>query len=58
MSVVDHIIIAVSDLEQASQDSALKMSRSPGCPGPHDGSGRAQVPFQLENGSLALRAAA
>ena len=37
MSVVDHIIIAVQDLDQASQDYALMLGRAPSWRGTHPG---------------------
>ena len=57
MSVVDHIIIAVSDLEQASQDYALMLGRAPSWRGTHPGYGSANVLFRLDNGYVELLAA-
>ena len=57
MSVVDHIIIAVSDLEKASQDYALMLGRAPSWRGTHPGYGSANTMFRLDNCYLELLAA-
>ena len=57
MSVVDHIIIAVEDLAQASQDYALMLGRAPSWRGTHPDYGSANTLFRLENGYLELLAA-
>ena len=45
MSVVDHIIIAVEDLEKASQDYALMLGRAPSWRGTHPDYGSANTCF-------------
>lgn len=57
MSVVDHIIIAVEDLAQASQDYALMLGRAPSWRGTHPDYGSANTLFRLDNGYLELLAA-
>ena len=57
MSVVDHIIIAVSDLEKAGQDYALMLGRAPSWRGTHPGYGSANTMFRLDNCYLELLAA-
>jgi catechol 2,3-dioxygenase-like lactoylglutathione lyase family enzyme len=57
MSVLDHIIIAVEDLEQASQDYALMLGRAPSWRGTHPDYGSANTLFRLDNGYLELLAA-
>ncbi|MCH1567868.1 MAG: VOC family protein [Alphaproteobacteria bacterium] len=57
MSVVDHIIIAVADLEAASQDYALMLGRAPSWRGTHPDYGSANTLFRLENCYLELLAA-
>ena len=57
MSVVDHIIIAVEDLEKASQDYALMLGRSPSWRGTHPDYGSANTLFRLDNCYLELLAA-
>ena len=54
MSVVDHIIIAVQDLDQASQDYALMLGRAPSWRGTHPGYGSANTLFRLDNCYLEL----
>ncbi|CAI8196527.1 MAG: Uncharacterised protein [Alphaproteobacteria bacterium] len=57
MSVVDHIIIAVDDLEKASQDYALMLGRAPSWRGTHPDYGSANTLFRLDNCYLELLAA-
>jgi catechol 2,3-dioxygenase-like lactoylglutathione lyase family enzyme len=57
MSVVDHIIIAVEDLEKASQDYALMLGRAPSWRGTHPDYGSANTLFRLDNCYLELLAA-
>ena len=57
MSVVDHIIIAVQDLDQASQDYALMLGHAPSWRGTHPGYGSANTLFRLDNCYLELLAA-
>ena len=57
MSVVDHIIIAVSDLEKASKDYALMLGRAPSWRGMHPGYGSANTLFRLDNCYIELLAA-
>ena len=57
MSVVDHIIIAVQDLDQASQDYALMLGRAPSWRGTHPGYGSANTLFRVDNCYLELLAA-
>ena len=54
MSVVDHIIIAVEDLEKASQDYALMLGRAPSWRGTHPDYGSANTLFRLDNCYLEL----
>lgn len=49
MAVVDHIIIAVADLEQATKDYALMLGRAPSWRGTHPGYGSANSLFRLDN---------
>ena len=49
MSVVDHIIIAVEDLEKASADYALMLGRAPSWRGTHPDYGSANTLFRLDN---------
>ena len=57
MSVVDHIIIAVSDLEKASKDYALMLGRAPSWRGMHPGYGSSNTLFRLDNCYVELLAA-
>lgn len=57
MSVVDHIIIAVEDLEKASADYALMLGRAPSWRGTHPDYGSANSLFRLDNCYLELLAA-
>lgn len=57
MAVVDHIIIAVEDLEQASADYALMLGRAPSWRGTHPDYGSANTLFRLDNCYLELLAA-
>lgn len=57
MSVIDHIIIAVSDLETASRDYALMLGRQPSWHGTHPDYGSANTLFRLDNCYLELLAA-
>ena len=57
MSVVDHIIIAVEDLEKASADYALMLGRAPSWRGTHLDYGSANTLFRLDNCYLELLAA-
>ena len=57
MSVVDHIIIAVEDLEKASADYALMLGRAPSWRGTHPDYGSANTLFRLDNCYLELLAA-
>jgi catechol 2,3-dioxygenase-like lactoylglutathione lyase family enzyme len=54
---VDHIIIAVSDLETATQDYALMLGRDPSWRGRHPDYGSANTLFVLDNTYLELLAA-
>ena len=54
MSVVDHIIIAVEELEQASADYALMLGRAPSWRGTHPDYGSANTLFRLDNCYLEL----
>ena len=54
MSVVDHIIIAVEDLEKASADYALMLGRAPSWRGTHPDYGSANTLFRLDNCYLEL----
>ena len=57
MAVVDHIIIAVEDLAQASADFALMLGRAPSWHGTHPDYGSANTLFRLDNCYLELLAA-
>lgn len=57
MVVIDHIIIAVADLEQASRDYALMLGRAPSWHGTHPDYGSANTLFRLDNCYLELLAA-
>ena len=57
MSVVDHIIIAVEDLEKASADYALMLGRAPSWRGTHPDYGSSNTLFRLDNCYLELLAA-
>jgi catechol 2,3-dioxygenase-like lactoylglutathione lyase family enzyme len=57
MSFVDHIIIAVEELEQASADYALMLGRAPSWRGTHPDYGSANTLFRLDNCYLELLAA-
>ena len=54
---VDHIIIAVSDLETATHDYALMLGRDPSWQGRHPDYGSANTLFKLDNTYLELLAA-
>ena len=54
---VDHIIIAVSDLETATHDYALMLGRDPSWKGRHPDYGSANTLFKLDNTYLELLAA-
>jgi catechol 2,3-dioxygenase-like lactoylglutathione lyase family enzyme len=54
MTVVDHIIIAVEDLEKASADYALMLGRAPSWRGTHPDYGSANTLFRLDNCYLEL----
>jgi catechol 2,3-dioxygenase-like lactoylglutathione lyase family enzyme len=56
-SVVDHIIIAVADLEQATQDYTAMLGRKPSWQGSHPDYGTANSLFRLDNSYLELLAA-
>ncbi len=57
MAVIDHIIIAVEELEQASKDYALMLGRAPSWQGTHPDYGSANTLFRLDNCYLELLAA-
>tara|TARA_B100000963_G_C22494162_1_gene610669 strand:- start:150 stop:992 length:843 start_codon:yes stop_codon:yes gene_type:complete len=57
MSIVDHIIIAVEDLEKASADYGLMLGRAPSWRGTHPNYGSANSLFRLDNCYLELLAA-
>lgn len=57
MTVVDHIIIAVADLQKAAEDYALMLGRAPSWRGRHPEYGSANVLFRLDNCYLELLAA-
>ncbi len=57
MAVVDHIIMAVEDLAQASRDYALMLGRAPSWQGTHPDYGSANTLFRLDNCYLELLAA-
>lgn len=57
MTCVDHIIMAVKDLEQASADYALMLGRAPSWRGRHPDYGSANTLFRLDNCYLELLAA-
>ena len=54
---VDHIIIAVNDLEAATRDYALMLGRDPSWQGSHSEYGSANTLFKLDNTYLELLAA-
>ena len=54
---VDHIIIAISDLETATHDYALMLGRDPSWQGRHPDYGSANTLFKLDNTYLELLAA-
>ena len=56
-TIVDHIIIAVSDLETATRDYALMLGRDPSWQGSHPEYGSANTLFKLDNTYLELLAA-
>jgi len=56
-SFVDHIIIAVADLEQATQDYTAMLGRQPSWQGTHPDYGSANSLFRLDNTYLELLAA-
>lgn len=56
-TIVDHIIIAVSDLETATRDYALMLGRDPSWQGSHPDYGSANSLFKLDNTYLELLAA-
>ena len=57
MTSVDHIIFAVSDLEEATRDYELILGRAPSWKGTHPEYGSANTLFQLENTYIELLAA-
>lgn len=57
MAVVDHIIMAVEDLQKAGQDYALMLGRAPSWHGTHPDYGSANTLFRLDNCYLELLAA-
>ena len=57
MAVVDHIIMAVADLQKASADYALMLGRAPSWQGTHPDYGSANTLFRLGNCYLELLAA-
>jgi catechol 2,3-dioxygenase-like lactoylglutathione lyase family enzyme len=57
MSVVDHIIIAVEDLEKTTQDYALMLGRAPSWRGTHPDYGSANTLFRVDNTYIELLAA-
>ena len=57
MAVVDHIIMAVADLQKASADYALMLGRAPSWQGTHPDYGSANTLFRLDNCYLELLAA-
>lgn len=57
MTYIDHIIMAVSDLEKATQDYALMLGRQPSWHGTHPDYGSANSLFRLDNCYLELLAA-
>ena len=57
MAVVDHIIMAVADLQKASADYALMLGRAPSWQGMHPDYGSANTLFRLDNCYLELLAA-
>ena len=56
-TVVDHIIIAVKDLAQATHDYGLMLGRAPSWQGTHPSYGSANTLFRLDNTYLELLAA-
>lgn len=58
MTVIDHIIMAVDDLQTASRDYALMLGRAPSWHGTHPDYGSANTLFRLDNCYLELLAAA
>ena len=54
---VDHIIVAVSDLDGATSDYRTLLGREPSWRGDHPGQGTANTLFRLGNGYLELLAA-
>ncbi len=54
---IDHIIIAVRDLEKAAADFALMLGRSPSWRGTHPDYGSANILFRLDNAYVELLAA-
>ena len=57
MANLDHIIIAVADLEQAGRDYALMLGRRPSWRGTHPDYGSANCLFRLDNCYIELLAA-
>ena len=57
MAVVDHIIMAVADLQKASAEYALMLGRAPSWHGTHPDYGSANTLFRLDNCYLELLAA-
>ena len=57
MTVVDHIIIAVEDLAQATHDYGLMLGRQPSWQGTHPEYGSANTIFRVENTYVELLAA-
>ena len=58
MTVIDHIVLAVSDLPKASADYALLLGRQPSWQGVHPDYGTANTLFRLDNTYIELLAAA
>lgn len=57
MTVIDHIIMAVDDLDAASRDYAVMLGRAPSWHGTHPDYGSANTLFRLDNCYLELLAA-
>lgn len=53
---LDHVIVAVSDLSEATSDYCTVLGRDPSWRGEHPGQGSANALFRLENGYLELLA--
>lgn len=57
MTIVDHIIIAVKDLEQTTRDYSLMLGRKPSWRGTHPEYGSANTIFRVDNTYIELLAA-